>query len=405
MSPLKSGLAMRRATLSLVLFLMLLACGQSGETGASATRTAEGESAERPGEPAAGQELAVLQDQPERSELWFPIDERTRGPNGETPTPFTEVALSSDDVERVRSGDYTAAILWHGPGVLFDAITEGLTTGLTELNIEVLTKGDANFDPARQQEQVETVLAQNPDLLFTFVLDTTTGAQVFGPAVEQGTKLVFVSSVPDGFVHGDDYVAMATGDLAGLGVAAAELMGNALGEEGKVGFIFHDAGFWVTEQRDGFFREALEDEFPDIEIVAESGITDPAKGEEVANAMLTRHPDIQGIYAPWAEPAQGVLAALRTAGRDGVKVVTHDLDPVIVLDLLEGGSVVGTTEGAAFDIGLTLAKLGAYGVLERPAPPLVIAPGMKVTPENATEVWRAAYAVEPPDEIIEASSQ
>ena len=46
-------------------------------------------------------------------------------------------------------------------------------------------------------------------------------------------------------------------------------------------------------------------------IVDSQGIADPARAEEIANALLTKTPDLDGIYVTWAEPAEGVLAALR----------------------------------------------------------------------------------------------
>ena len=41
-------------------------------------------------------------------------------------------------------------------------------------------------------------------------------------------------------------------------------------------------------------------------------ITTPAK--DVLNALVTKHPDLDGVYATWSTPAESVLAALRNAG-------------------------------------------------------------------------------------------
>ena len=40
------------------------------------------------------------------------------------------------------------------------------------------------------------------------------GAEAFRPAVEAGVQLVFLSNVPEGYVHGTDYVGVVTDDLA-----------------------------------------------------------------------------------------------------------------------------------------------------------------------------------------------
>ena len=42
-------------------------------------------------------------------------------------------------------------------------------------------------------------------------------------------------------------------------------------------------------------------------------MADPARSEEIAQAMITQHPDLDGIYVTWAEPALSVLSTLRAA--------------------------------------------------------------------------------------------
>ena len=37
--------------------------------------------------------------------------------------------------------------------------------------------------------------------------------------------------------------------------------------------------------------------------------------------MLLQNPDLDGIYVTWAEPADGVLAALRAAGNTHTKKI------------------------------------------------------------------------------------
>ncbi|MDR0137851.1 substrate-binding domain-containing protein [Metabacillus idriensis] len=61
--------------------------------------------------------------------------------------------------------------------------------------------------------------------------------------------------------------------------------------------------FFVAKNRSDAFEATIKEKYPDIEIVAQGGITDPNKGEEVASAMLTRNPDIVGIITPWDVPA------------------------------------------------------------------------------------------------------
>jgi ribose transport system substrate-binding protein len=166
--------------------------------------------------------------------------------------------------------------------------------------------------------------------------------------------------------------------------------------------MFHDASYYVTNQRDQAFKAWTQARYPGIEIVSEEGMADPAKAEEIASAMLTRNPELTGMYTPWATPAEGALAAIRASGREDVKVVTLDLDTVVAVDMCQGGSVVGIASDVPFELGRTMAIEGALGLLGEDVPPFTIVPAIKVTADNVVDAWREAYAQDPPPEVLEA---
>lgn len=212
-----------------------------------------------------------------------PVAPVTQGPGGEAATPSGEISLTGNEISEVQAGGYTAALLWHTAGAFTEAVSQGAKDAFAELGIEVIAETNAQFDAAQQANDVETVLAQNPDIIISLVLDPVSGAEAFRPAVEAGVHLVFLSNVPEGYVHGTDYVGLVTGDLAAMGIAAADLLAEALGGQGKVGFIFHDAAYYVTNQRDQAFKAWIQARYPDIEIVDEQGLADPAAAEQIAS--------------------------------------------------------------------------------------------------------------------------
>ena len=328
---------------------------------------------------------------------------RTQGPGGEEAVASSEVALSGDEIAEVQGGGYTAALLWHTAGAFTDAVSQGARDAFAELGIEVIAETNAQFDAAQQANDVETVMAQSPDIIISLAIGPDAGAEAFRPAVDAGVQLVFLSNVPQGYVHGQDYVGIVTDDLAAMGITAADLLADALGGEGEIGYIFHDAAYYVTNQRDQAFKSWIEINYPGIEIVAEQGLADPAAAEEIATAMLTRNPDLDGIYAPWsAGPADGVLAALRAAGASDVALVTMDLDTNVSLDMVEGGNVVGIAADEAYNLGRTMAIEGAYGLLGKPAPAFAVVPAIGVTADNIVEGYRQSLAADPPQEVLDA---
>ncbi|MDI9595884.1 MAG: substrate-binding domain-containing protein [Atribacter sp.] len=325
----------------------------------------------------------------------------TRGPQGEEPTWYSDVTLTPEEIQKVKEGNYKAAYLMHTSSDFANALMAGAKDLFNELGIELVVTTDAAMDPTKQKTDVETALALKPDIILTLVIDPVAGAEAFRPAVEAGVKLVFMSNLPDGYVQGKDYVGIVTDDLFGMGKVAAEMLADTLGGKGKIAWLFHDASYYVTNQRDNAFKTVIQQNYPDIEIVAEQGIANPADSETIASALITQHPEITGFYVPWDTPAEGVVAACRAAKRPDIKIVTLDLGANNALDMAQDGNVVGIAADLAYMLGYTKAMLGVYGVLEKPAPPFVIVPAIKVTKENLVEGWRESLHQDPPPEIMD----
>jgi ribose transport system substrate-binding protein len=193
-----------------------------------------------------------------------------------------------------------------------------------------------------------------------------------------------------------------TGNHYGMGRGSADLMAEALGGSGEIGFIFYDADYFVTNNRDFTFACRIAQDYPDIKIVAVSGFTEESKTEEVASAMLVQHPEIDGIYVAWDVAAEGVIAALRSAGQTDVKVVTEDLGANNDLDMVMNGNMYGKTIDLPYDIGATMARMAAYKLLGKEAPSFVVVDLMKVTKDNIVEAWNKALNMDPPQDILDA---
>ena len=333
----------------------------------------------------------------------FTEAQETTGPNGEKAVPSSTLTLDPADVEKLKAGKHTAALLWHTSSDFVTAVTAGASDAFASYGIEVVATTDAGFDAARQKSDVETIMAKKPSAILVLPLDPVTAAEALRPAVEAGTKIVLLSNQPKGFVHGKDYAAIVTDDLFQMGKQAADVLAEALGRKGKVAWIFHDAQYYVTNQRDNAFKKTIQTDYPDMQIVAEQGLADPARAEEIAQALLLKHPDIDGIYVTWAEPAEGVLAALRAAGNNKTKIVTLDLSEPIALDMVKGGNVAGIVADKAYELGRAMATAAAYGLLGKDAPSFVVAPAMTVTKANVKEGWMESLHREAPKTVLDAA--
>lgn len=327
----------------------------------------------------------------------------TTGPNGEKATPISGLKLSPQEVAKVKAGNYTAAFTWHESGEFTSAVENGALDEFKSLGIRVVASTDAEFDPAKQKNDIETVMAKKPSVMVSLPVDPVSSASAYRKVSREGTKLVLLSNLPPGFVQGKDYVTVATDDLYQMGKDAADALAAAIGDEGKIAYMYHDASYYVTNQRDQAFKKTIEANYPKIEIVAEEGIADPNKAEEEASSVLVRNPELDGIYSTFSTPpGEGILSALRSSGNSSTKLVSLDLSDPLAIDMAHGGNVVALVADEAYALGQALARAGAYGLLEKEAPPFLVAPALIVTKENLDEGYEKSLHMAPPKPVLEA---
>lgn len=329
------------------------------------------------------------------------------GPTGETPTPASEVTLTDDELAQIKAMNATAAIVLHYAGNDWStAQVAGLMAQFEKMGIEVIATTDANFKTEKQVADIETVLAKNPNIIVSIPVDPVATSAAYKAAADQGVKIVFMDNIAANLVQGKDYVSVVSADNYGNGVAAAHLMAKYIDGAGKIGIVYHEADFFVTRQRYDAFKKTITDNYPDIEIVAEQGIAGPdfaGDGEKAASAMLTKYTDLKGIWGVWDVPAEGILAAAKTMGRDDLVITTIDLGLNVAVEIAKGGIVQGLGAQRPFDQGVTEAILAGYGLLGKEAPPYVALYALPVEKANIMEAWKTVYHADPPQALVDAA--
>jgi ribose transport system substrate-binding protein len=151
----------------------------------------------------------------------------------------------------------------------------------------------------------------------------------------------------------------------------------------------------VTNQRDQSFKATIESK-PEMKIVAEQGLADPARAEDIGNAFVAQNPDLDAIYVTWAEPAELVLAALRNAGNKHTKIVTLDLSEPLALDMVKDGNVAAIVADEAYGIGVTAARAAALGLIGEKVAPFLAVNAIAITKDTVKEGWNASLHRDPP---------
>lgn len=333
----------------------------------------------------------------------------SKGPHGEEAAPASEADLTDEEVAKVKSMGLSAALVMHyGGNDWANAQIKGLKDEFGRLGVKILAITDANFKPDKQVSDIETVMAMNPDIIVSIPTDPVATSSAYKKAADAGIKLVFMDNVPEGLQPGKDYVSMVSADNEGNGVAAAHLMAKGLGGKGKIGLIFHEADFFVTRQRYEGFKRTISEQYPEIEMVAQQGIAGPdfaGDAQGAANAMLTRHADLAGIWAVWDVPAEGVMAAARESGRLNLKIATQDLGTNVALAMAKNDLITGLGAQRPYDQGITEARLAVGSLIGKEAPPYVALGAVAVEHKNVVDSWKLVFGEEAPDNLVEAAEK
>jgi ribose transport system substrate-binding protein len=324
----------------------------------------------------------------------------TKGPNGEDATPAKELVLTPEQEAKVKEGKFTVALVWHENSEWSNAANQGAKDEFKRLGIEVVAETNAGFDPAKQKNDVETVMAKKPNAIFGEAVDPDTAPEAYRPAKEAGAVMVFVDQPPKGYVQGKDYVTIVSDDLKEMGHHAGDALAAAVGNKGNVAYVYHDANFFVTNQRDGNTKQTILDDHKDVKIVAELGLADPTKAEDVLNALILKHPNLDGIYATWSTPAEAILAALRNAGNTHTKIVTFDLSEPLAVDMAKGGNVAAIVADQPYQIGVTGARAVAMGLLKQVTKPYYAVEALTVTKDTIKHGYEESQHREPPATVM-----
>ncbi len=122
-----------------------------------------------------------------------------------------------------------------------------------------------------------------------------------------------------------------------------------------------------------------------MKIVAEQGTADPTRAEEIAQAFVTKNPDLDGIYVTWAEPArERAGGAARHAGNSAHE--DRHARPLRAAGARHGQGRQcrpPSRPTRPIQIGATAARAAALGADRRGSAAFLAADAIAVTKDNA----------------------
>ena len=393
--------------LALTMLLALAACGAAPAAPAATAAPAE-PAANTPADPTPAEPAGVPDDLkalPLYTRMTTAATEYdeilSTGPHGETATHAATLALTEEEIAKIRAGGYKVAICMHyGGNDWATSQIQGITEACNILGIEIVATTDADFSAEQQVADIETVMALNPDFIISIPTDATATADAYMRAAQAGIGIVFMDNCPVGMTAGKDYISVVSADNYGNGIIAADLIGEALNGEGEIGIVFYDTDFFVTNQRLEAFKKTMADKYPNISIVTEQGFLDTNTCDVQGDAIMTQYPDIDAIFCHWDVPCEGVLSSIRAAGKNTL-LSTIDLGNNIALEIAKG-NVLGLGAQRPYDQGVAEVLCCAYSILGKTAPEYVAVAALRVDSTNILDAYKEVYYVDAPDWLAEA---
>lgn len=198
-------------------------------------------------------------------------------------------------------------------------------------NITIDTQGPERFDQTLQTPILSAVVQSKPSAIMMAPNDRRGMIAPIQAAIDAGVPVLCVDTTIESDIQLGD---VATDNVEG-GRLAARGLAEAIGGAGKVFVVNVKPGISTTDQREEGFRDALENEFPDIEYLGQEYCDDDSNiAAQITSARLQSDPDLSGIFGTNLFAAQGAAAALRQQGLQGkVRMVGFDAGPTQVQDL------------------------------------------------------------------------
>ena len=322
------------------------------------------------------------------------------GPRGEEGVLYTEIQITDAQKEKIRAGNFTAAISmgWLGDDWASQQLL-GLKETFADLGIEVVAETNANWEDARQISDLDAISVLKPDLVVSIPLNTATTASAFQRLADAGSQIVFIDQAADGMQPGEDYVSVISSDNLALGMYLADLLNDAVGGKGDVAAMYYANDFHVTNLRYIGFIARMIAKYPDLQLVAAAGHDNPNKGQEVAQALLARYPTLQGVYGSWSIPAMGAATAARINGKRPAdfKIVNENFDQIVAAEMAANSFIAGISTQQPYTQGVTEASAGALALIGESLPSYISVPPVRVSRDNLAEAYEKIYRIPLPE--------
>ncbi len=260
----------------------------------------------------------------------------------------------------------------------------GAAKAAKELDVNIIWQGPLKEDDRQVQIQtVQNFIGRGVDAIALAPLDSRS----LVPAVKAATGRKIPVIIFDSDLDSDQHLSfVATNNQEG-GRISAKRLAEAMGGKGKVILLRYAEGSASNTHREEGFLEGINAYKNQIQLISTNqyaGVT-IEKAFQVAQNLINRYPDVDGVFCPNEIVAQAMLRALQTSKKSGkVKLVGFDANESLI-SALRTGEVHGLALQDPFTMGYLAVKTAKQIVTGEPFEKRIDTGVTMVTPDNMDE--------------------
>ena len=231
----------------------------------------------------------------------------------------------------------------------WQTVKKGAEAASEEFDVDMYFTGPAGgeADINGQVNLVETAINEKVDGIVLASCDENALVPITEKAADAGIPIVLI----DSNTATDKYISYATTNNEQAAYEVGKKLGELTGGKGKVAIVSFTPGAGSAIAREGGFKKALEELYPDMEIVTtEYCDSDKVKALSITQNILTSTPDLTAIYATNEPSVVGVGRALKEKNNKDIIMVGFDSSDDII-PLLEEGYVKATAVQRPYQMG------------------------------------------------------
>ena len=301
---------------------------------------------------------------------------------GCAPAPAESGMAPAESGVAPAEGSMSIGIIPQDPSVEFyTTMVKGYEDGAKEMGVALSVQYSKN-NVAEEKRLTEAYVSQGSAGVIVNPIDSVAIAGPIQKAKAAGVPIVLTDVTPE-----DDpgATAIVTSDNYSGGKAAGEMMIEMIGS-GKVIMTRFKYSSVAMDDRYRGFEEAIEGS--GVEIVDTIEV-DGTREDTLAKItpMLTKHPDLKGIFCSQGDPAIGCLAAVDSANAsDKVTILSYDVESEVAEAIRQGSAIRGGVTQFPYVMGYEAVRQTVRAIRGEEYEKLIELPVVPVTKDNVQEL-------------------